>query len=109
MPGIDGLTPLEKWHGVKFTNFNHLRRLHPWGCPTYVLDARLQDGKIFLNGHHVVGRGSLLVFSESMHPILVLSLILLLSVFLPSSMQFLMITSRLCVVLSLLTLIGIFS
>ena len=44
MPGLDGLAPLEKWHRVKFHNFEHLYRLHSWGCPVYVLDARLQDG-----------------------------------------------------------------
>lgn len=26
-------------------NHNALRRMHPWGCPAYVLDPKLQDGK----------------------------------------------------------------
>ena len=41
----DGLSPEEKWTGCKFQNYNHIRRLHPWGCPAYVLDPKLQDGK----------------------------------------------------------------
>ena len=44
-PDPDGLSPEEKWTGVKFPNYNHVRRLHPWGCPAYVLDPKLQDGK----------------------------------------------------------------
>ncbi len=43
IPGDDGLSPNEKWFGVKDTH-DHLRKLHPWGCPGYVLEARLQDG-----------------------------------------------------------------
>ena len=45
MPSKDGFTPEEKWAGVKEKGFSHLRRLHPWGCPAYVLDPRLQDDK----------------------------------------------------------------
>jgi hypothetical protein len=45
LPGRDGLAPEEKWTGIKFQNFDHVRRLHPWGCPAYVLDPKLQDGK----------------------------------------------------------------
>ena len=45
MPSKDGFTPEEKWSGVKESGFSHLRRLHPWGCPAYVLDPRLQDAK----------------------------------------------------------------
>jgi hypothetical protein len=45
MPSQDGLAPEEKWTGVKFHNYSHLRQIHPWGCPAYVLDPKLQDGK----------------------------------------------------------------
>jgi hypothetical protein len=44
-PSPDGLSPIEKWTATKFLNYDHLRRLHPWGCPAYVLDPKLQDGK----------------------------------------------------------------
>jgi hypothetical protein len=45
LPSADGLSPEEKWSGSKFHDFDHLRRLHPWGCPVFVLDPKLQDGK----------------------------------------------------------------
>jgi hypothetical protein len=45
LPSNDGFTPIEKWTGVKNVNNNHIRRMHPWGCPAYVLDPKLQDGK----------------------------------------------------------------
>ena len=45
IPGVDGLAPEEKWTGVKFQNYDHLRRMHPWGCPSYVLNPVMQDGK----------------------------------------------------------------
>jgi hypothetical protein len=45
LPSQDGLSPQEKWSSTKFFNYDHLRRLHPWGCPAYVLDPKLQDGK----------------------------------------------------------------
>ena len=43
IPGHDGLSPNEKWFKVVDTH-DHLKQLHPWGCPGYVLEARLQDG-----------------------------------------------------------------
>jgi len=39
----DGLFPVEIWSRSK-SNYSQLRAAHPWGCPTYVLDPRLQDG-----------------------------------------------------------------
>ena len=45
LPGKDGLSPEERWTGVKHRSFRHIRRLHPWGCPAYVLDPKLQDGQ----------------------------------------------------------------
>ena len=40
-----GLAPIELFTGVSLTSFNHLQRSHVWGCPAYVLDPKLQDGK----------------------------------------------------------------
>ncbi|MBE0451949.1 MAG: hypothetical protein IBX70_14070, partial [Clostridia bacterium] len=37
--------PLEVFARELFPNYAHLRRLHVWGCPVYVLDPKLQDGK----------------------------------------------------------------
>ena len=38
------LSPMELFTGVK-EHCSQLRRLRVWGCPSYVLDPRLQDGK----------------------------------------------------------------
>ena len=43
-PGRDGLCPEERWSGTK-ASYDHMRNLHPWGCPAYVLHPTLQDGK----------------------------------------------------------------
>ena len=43
-PGRDGLCPDERWSGSK-SSYDHMRSLHPWGCPAYVLHPTLQDGK----------------------------------------------------------------
>ena len=39
------MAPTEIFTGMKFENYNHLQRAHVWGCPVYVLDPMLQDGK----------------------------------------------------------------
>ena len=39
------LAPLEIFSQSRFPNYNALHRLHVFGCPTYVLDPKLQDGK----------------------------------------------------------------
>ncbi len=39
------LAPLEIFGSTQFSSYNHLRRTRVWGCPVYVLDATLQDGK----------------------------------------------------------------
>jgi hypothetical protein len=39
-----GLAPLEIFSGSKF-QYPVVQKQHVWGCPTYVLDPRLQDGK----------------------------------------------------------------
>ena len=38
-----GLSPSEQFYGVK-SNHLDLKNAKVWGCPTYVLDPRLQDG-----------------------------------------------------------------
>ena len=38
-----GLCPEEIWSGTK-NSYSRLLHAHPWGCPVYVLDPRLQDG-----------------------------------------------------------------
>ena len=45
LPTQDGLSPSEKFFRAKVRSHDHLRRAHVWGCPAYVLDPRLQDGK----------------------------------------------------------------
>ena len=39
------LSPLEHFTQTTVKNHHHLQRLHVFGCPVYVLDPRLQDGK----------------------------------------------------------------
>jgi hypothetical protein len=39
------LVPLELFASSKFDSYDHLHRAHVWGCPVYVLDPKLQDGK----------------------------------------------------------------
>ena len=39
----DGLCPIEIWSQAK-SDYSFLKNAHPWGCPVYVLDPRLQDG-----------------------------------------------------------------
>ena len=41
---LGGLTSDEFWSGTR-TNHNDLKRAHVFGCPVYVLDPKLQDGK----------------------------------------------------------------
>eukprot|EP00536_Pseudo-nitzschia_multiseries_P004066 jgi/Psemu1/187116/e_gw1.65.25.1 len=39
------LAPLDNFTGMQFMNHHHLQRLHVFGCPVYVLDPKLQNGK----------------------------------------------------------------
>jgi hypothetical protein len=39
------LAPLELFTGTKFGSHKQLQRAHVWGCPVFVLDPMLQDGK----------------------------------------------------------------
>jgi hypothetical protein len=41
---VTGLTPLEVFTKTK-SDHRDLQRAHVWGCPVFVLDPRLQDGK----------------------------------------------------------------
>ena len=41
----NGLTPFELFSSCKQTDHNDLLRARVWGCPVYVLDPKLQDGK----------------------------------------------------------------
>ena len=40
-----GLAPVELFSRTKFSSYDHLQRLHVFGCPVFVLDPKLQDGK----------------------------------------------------------------
>jgi len=42
---VTKLSPLEHFTSTLFPNHHHLQRLHVFGCPVYVLDPKLQDGK----------------------------------------------------------------
>ena len=39
------VAPLEVFASAKFPSYEHLNRAHVFGCPVYVLDPKLQDGK----------------------------------------------------------------
>jgi hypothetical protein len=41
---VNGLTPLEVFTKTKSDHHN-LQHAHVWGCPVFVLDPHLQDGK----------------------------------------------------------------
>jgi hypothetical protein len=46
LPNMEtGLTPIEIWSSVCSPTDSELARSHVFGCPVYVLDASLQDGK----------------------------------------------------------------
>ena len=38
------LSPKEMWTGMKINHFDNLGALLPWGCPAYVLNAKLANG-----------------------------------------------------------------
>eukprot|EP00957_Ditylum_brightwellii_P086595 6588831-Ditylum_brightwellii.AAC.1 len=45
MPDIQsGLSPIDKFSGT-VNDHTHFLSPHVWGCPMYVLDTKLQDGK----------------------------------------------------------------
>ena len=46
MPNRESLlAPIELFASSKFDSYEFLQRAHVFGCPTYVLDPKLQDGK----------------------------------------------------------------
>jgi hypothetical protein len=46
MPSRETLmAPIEMFTSIKFPSYDHLQQSHVWGCPVYVLDPKLQDGK----------------------------------------------------------------
>jgi len=46
LPNKDSLIALiELFASTKFTSYEHLHQMHVFGCPVYVLDPKLQDGK----------------------------------------------------------------
>jgi hypothetical protein len=40
-----GIAPIEYWSKSRQINTEVLHNMHTWGCPAYVLDPTLQDGK----------------------------------------------------------------
>ena len=59
-----GITPLELLTGIH-SDFSDLRRAHVWGCPVFVLDAKLQDGKKLPKWNRRARMGQFLGFSRS--------------------------------------------
>ncbi len=60
---VSGLTPIELLTGTR-SNHTDLLRTHIWGCPVYVLDPRLQDGKKIPKWNRRARQGQFLGFSE---------------------------------------------
>ena len=59
-----GITPLELLTGHR-TDYSDLRHGHVWGCPVFVLDAKLQDGKKLPKWNHRARMGQFLGFSDT--------------------------------------------
>ena len=57
-----GASPEEIWSGVKCHD-SHLPRAHAFGCPVYVLDPKLQDGKQIPKWNSKVRQGIFVGFS----------------------------------------------
>jgi len=62
---ISLLAPIEIFTSTKFDNYDHLHRTHVWGCPVYVLDPKLQDGKKLPKWNPRSRRGRFLGISPS--------------------------------------------
>eukprot|EP00956_Cyclotella_meneghiniana_P034646 scaffold107138_cov38-Cyclotella_meneghiniana.AAC.4 len=58
-----GLTPLEMLTKCK-TDHSDLLRTHVWGCPVFVLEPKLQDGKKLPKWNHRARMGQFLGFSK---------------------------------------------
>jgi hypothetical protein len=57
------LSPVEIFTGTKSRDYSNILRTHVWGCPVYVLDPRLQDGKKVPKWQPRSKRGQFLGFS----------------------------------------------
>jgi hypothetical protein len=60
---VSGIAPNEKWSGVRSPS-KELSCLHVFGCPVYVLDASLQDGKKIPKWNPCACLGLFLGFSD---------------------------------------------
>ena len=58
-----GLSPMELWSRVKSTHSN-ITRAHVFGCPVYVLDPALQDGKKIPKSNSRACQGIFVVFAS---------------------------------------------
>jgi hypothetical protein len=58
------MAPIELFTGQKLASYNHVQRLHVWGCPVYVLDPKLQDGKKIPKWQPRARRGQFLGYSK---------------------------------------------
>ena len=58
-----GITPLELATRTK-TDHSDLRRAHVWGCPCYVLEAKLQDNRKLPKWNRRAWMGQFLGFSK---------------------------------------------
>ena len=64
MPRCDSkIAPIELFTNEKLTDYNAIARLHVWGCPVYVLDPKLQDGKKVPKWNPRTRRGQCLGYS----------------------------------------------
>jgi hypothetical protein len=57
------LSPVEIFTSTKSKDYSNILRTHVWGCPVYVLDPRLQDGKKVPKWQPRSKRGQFLGFS----------------------------------------------
>jgi hypothetical protein len=58
-----GLSLIELFTGQKVSDYELLRRMHVWGCPVYVLDPKIQDGKKLPKWHPRACQGQFVGFS----------------------------------------------
>ncbi len=61
--GVTGLSPMEIVTGTR-SDLRDLLRTHLWGCPVYVLDPKLQDGKKIPKWNCRARQGQFLGFSD---------------------------------------------
>jgi hypothetical protein len=66
LPQKDSLiAPVELFTGGNFGDFEHISRARVWGCPAYILDPKLQDGKKILKWDPRSRRGMFIGMSPS--------------------------------------------